>query len=131
MICALLAQKPIVTIQYLKDYAACLSSGKPVPEPSGLVCKTFTLQTFMIKNLYYITILCACSCLRRYLPHLADSQVDSSRVSFQPNAARAQLFRGKNFIFFSEKQVPIKSLFAQFLFSKINVSVYCAHVCIR
>lgn len=73
----MIAQKSIVTPNYLEAFVKATKSQNPAPDPMS------------------------------YLPPLAESQLDPDKVSFKANPKRAELFVGRIFIFLNTKQVCV------------------------
>lgn len=80
VICALISQKYVVSPVYLEQYTKYLQGTEEKPDPV------------------------------RFLPDLAESQLDQESVSFSPDIRRKTLFEGKTFYFMSEKQLKKMSL---------------------
>ncbi|XP_060590828.1 nibrin-like isoform X2 [Ruditapes philippinarum] len=75
VISALVSQKFIVTPQYVEAYKKHLQGLEEKPDPS------------------------------RFTPELAETQVDTNEVSFNPDSRRKTLFQGMTFYFLSPKQL--------------------------
>ncbi|XP_052229867.1 nibrin-like isoform X4 [Dreissena polymorpha] len=73
-ICALVSQKPIVTLDYIDMYIKHLQGSVEKPDPY------------------------------RFTPSLAETQLDPSDVSFEADSRRKTLFQGKTFVFLNHKQ---------------------------
>lgn len=74
-VCALIAQKPIVTVNYLRDLVKYLNDGEKGAKPDP----------------------------QKYLPSVTERLVGPG-VSFQPTAERSTIFLGMTFYFLCEKQ---------------------------
>jgi len=75
VICALVSLKHIVIPQFLVDMVSACKARTKLPDPND------------------------------YLPPLAESQVNSSEISFRPSPQRQSLFTGKRFYFLSTSQL--------------------------
>jgi hypothetical protein len=68
---------PIVTSSYFADYQTCIQTKQPVPKVAN------------------------------YLPRLRERSLNQSEVSCEVKLTRSKLFRGKTFLFASDRQVML------------------------
>ena len=98
VVCALAAQKPIVTIQYLEDCVQAAKANTDIPNPF------LDLQVSIHRSPEHRVMHEWRGCCR-YLPVLSESQLDPAAVTFGKKIERKNVFSKKLFIYLCSKQV--------------------------